>query len=121
MHVNKIKYFCIQKFSLSHINWVFDRKNGLLTCVPHKLTDDQRLLQIQHYKDGIKKFKKSISLKYVIVTDYKTWYFQYDLLGCFKSFVRYYESTLNCNISVNTYLFHLIEISAIRISAFLPT
>ena len=25
------------------------------------------------------------------------------VLGCFKSFVRVYESTLNCNISVNTY------------------
>ena len=25
------------------------------------------------------------------------------LLGCFKSFVLFYESTLNCNISVNTY------------------
>ena len=25
------------------------------------------------------------------------------LLGCFKSFIRFYESSLNCNISVNTY------------------
>ena len=25
------------------------------------------------------------------------------ILGCFKSFVPFYESTLNCNISVNTY------------------
>ena len=25
------------------------------------------------------------------------------LLGCFKSFVRFCESTLNCNISANTY------------------
>ena len=25
------------------------------------------------------------------------------LLDCFKSFVHFYESTLNCNISVNTY------------------
>ena len=25
------------------------------------------------------------------------------ILGCFKSFVRFYESTLNCNVSVNIY------------------
>ena len=28
----------------------------------------------------------------------------WNVLGCFTSFVRFYESTLNCNISVNTYL-----------------
>ena len=28
---------------------------------------------------------------------------QFIVLGCFKSFVRFCESTLNCNIPVNTY------------------
>ena len=50
-------------------------------------------------------------LHYIFITDY--------VLGCFKSFVRFYKSTIICNISV--YLFDLIEISAIRISALLPT
>ena len=27
----------------------------------------------------------------------------YLLLGCFKSFVHFYNSILNCNISVNSY------------------
>ena len=27
-----------------------------------------------------------------------------EILGYFKSFVRFYESTLNCNIAVNPYI-----------------
>ena len=35
----------------------------------------------------------------VIFNVRKGWF----LLGCFKSFVRFYESILNCNISVNSF------------------
>lgn len=46
--------------------------------VPHKLTDDQKLLRIQHSKDVIKEAKKDPNFLYNIVTGDETWCFQYD-------------------------------------------
>lgn len=46
--------------------------------VPHKLTDDQKLLRIQHSKDIIKMTKKDKNFLYNIVTGDETWCFQYD-------------------------------------------
>ena len=45
--------------------------------VPHKLTDDQKLLRIQHSKDIIKEARKDENFLYNIVTGDKTWCFQY--------------------------------------------
>lgn len=46
--------------------------------VPHKLTEDQKLLRIQHSKDIIKEAKKDPEFLYNIVTGDETWCFQYD-------------------------------------------
>lgn len=46
--------------------------------VPHKLTDDQKLLRIQHCKDIVKESKKDSNFLYNIVTGGETWCFQYD-------------------------------------------
>nr|APL98289.1 putative DD34D transposase [Bactrocera tryoni] len=46
--------------------------------VPHKLTEEQKLLRIQHCKDLIKESRKDINYKYSIVTGDETWCFQYD-------------------------------------------
>lgn len=46
--------------------------------VPHKLTDDQKLLRVQHSKDIIKEAKKDKNFLYNIVTGDETWCFQYD-------------------------------------------
>lgn len=46
--------------------------------VPHRLTDDQKLLRIQHSKDIIKEAKKDKNFLYSIVTGDETWCFQYD-------------------------------------------
>jgi len=46
--------------------------------VPHKLTDDQKLLRIQHCKDIVKESKKDKNFLYNIVTGDETWCFQYD-------------------------------------------
>ena len=46
--------------------------------VPHKLTDYQKSLRIQHCKDLIKESKKDPNFKYSIVTGDETWCFQYD-------------------------------------------
>ena len=46
--------------------------------VPHKLTDDQKMLRIQHSKDIIKEAKKDQNFLYSIVTGDETWCFQYD-------------------------------------------
>uniref|UniRef100_A0A034VCE1 Mariner Mos1 transposase n=1 Tax=Bactrocera dorsalis TaxID=27457 RepID=A0A034VCE1_BACDO len=45
--------------------------------VPHKLSDDQKLLRIQHSKDIIKEVKKDKNFLYNIVTGGETWCFQY--------------------------------------------
>lgn len=46
--------------------------------VPHKLTDDQKLLRIQHSMDIIKESKMDRNFLYNIVTGDETWCFQYD-------------------------------------------
>ncbi|XP_018377814.1 PREDICTED: putative uncharacterized protein FLJ37770 [Trachymyrmex cornetzi] len=46
--------------------------------VPHKLTDDQKSLRIQHCKDIVKESKKDKNFLYNIVTGDETWCFQYD-------------------------------------------
>jgi len=46
--------------------------------VPHKLTDDQKMLRIQHSKDIIKEAKKNQNFLYSIITGDETWCFQYD-------------------------------------------
>lgn len=46
--------------------------------IPHKLTDDRKLLRIQHSKDIIKEAKKDKNFLFNIVTGDETWCFQYD-------------------------------------------
>ena len=46
--------------------------------VPHKLTDAEKALRIQHSKDIIKEAKKDRKFLYSIVTGDETWCFEYD-------------------------------------------
>lgn len=54
---------------------------AVLICAwffPHKFSDDQKLLRIEHWKDIIKQIKKDKHLIYNIVIGEETWCFQYD-------------------------------------------
>ena len=46
--------------------------------IPHKLTEDQKLLRIQHSKDLIKEARKDENFLYNIVTGDETWCFQHE-------------------------------------------
>ena len=46
--------------------------------VPHKLTDAEKALRIQHSKDIKKEAKKDRNFLYSIVTSDETWCFEYD-------------------------------------------
>ena len=46
--------------------------------VPHKLTDDQKMLRFQHSKDIVQESKKDKNFLYNIVTGNETWCFKYD-------------------------------------------
>ena len=46
--------------------------------VPHKLTDAEKALRIQHSKETIKEAKKDRNFLYSIVTGDETWCFEYD-------------------------------------------
>jgi histone-lysine N-methyltransferase SETMAR len=46
--------------------------------VPHKLTDAEKALRIQHSKDIIKEAKNDPNFLFNIVTGDETWCFQYD-------------------------------------------
>ena len=46
--------------------------------VPHKLTDAEKALRIQHSKDIIKEAKRDRNFLYSIVTGDETWCFEYD-------------------------------------------
>lgn len=64
----------IHRILIDHLNL----RKVCARFVPHKLTDYEKSLRIQHCKDLIKESRKDPNFKYSIVTGDETWCFRYD-------------------------------------------